>query len=373
VALRIDDVKERYANQPNHLKVLVAGDSGAGKTLLASTFPGVLYADAEGGLLSVRDRNVHRVTVTSTAVLDELRAALAQAPDVRAKVLGTPVSTIVLDTVDEIARLFVRERLRAEKRETMAMGDWGWLGDSLRALLRGYRNLAMNVIFNVHVKSTEDSETGRVDYKPSIQGSVGDEIAAYVDESFLLVGRPMLDPATGDRIISRHLQTFPDVQHRWVKDRSGKLPQEFPVNFQDDYQRLAQYIFTNVTPDTPPGSAAPATGSSPPSREETAGSSTPPAKPPTPPTPPAAAAAPGPNGDTSGTASADTRTGPAGTATAVDPTVPCTDCGTPLDRVGDENQIIQSTARWKVPLCRDCYVNRKNAKKATPASTTTGA
>jgi hypothetical protein len=356
VPLKLEDVRERYTGAGSQsLKLMIAGPPGVGKTLFASTFPNVCYADAEGRLLSVRKRDVKAVKISSVGVLDELRAALAQSPEVRAKVLGAPVDTIVLDTVDEIARLIIKERLRAEKRETMAMADWGYLGDTLRAMLRGFRNLPMHVLLNVHLKASEDSETGRVYWKPAIQGQVGDEIAAYVDESLLMVARPMNDPKTGERIISRHLQTYPDPSHDWVKDHSGTLPQEFPVDFQTDYERLAKLIFGDIPdpasqPSPSPSSHAPAT------KAPTATQSSPPGSPPG----PAVSSSPEPDAVTA-SVQAD-----GGTTAVVDlqtsDKVACTDCKAPLDPVIDEQQIAHSTARWKVPLCRDCYVNRKSSK-----------
>jgi DNA polymerase III delta prime subunit len=360
VPLKMEDVRERYsASGAQWLKLMIAGPPGVGKTLFAATFPNVCYADAEGRLLSVRHRAVKAVKVASVGTLDELRATLAQSPEVRERVLGAPVDTIVLDTVDEIARLIVKERLQAEKRETMAIADWGYLGDTLRSMLRGFRNLPLHVLLNVHLKSSEDSETGRVHWKPSIQGSVGDEIAAYVDESFLMVARPMTDPKTGERIISRHLQTFPDPQHDWVKDHSGTLPQEFPVDFTTDFQRLSQLIFGDVPASQVPSQAPPPSA---PVVTEPATQSPPPASSPepavdSPSSPPAAVSAPL-QPDASGN----------GTAVVLDTseTVPCTDCATPLDRRTDDQQIAHSTARWKVPLCRTCYLARKTSK--TPAT-----
>lgn len=236
------------------------------------------------------------------------------------------------------------------------MADWGYLGDTLRSMLRGFRNLPMHVLLNVHLKASEDSETGRVFWKPSIQGSVGDEIAAYVDESFFMVARPMTDPKTGERIISRHLQTFPDASHDWVKDHSGTLPQEFPVDFQTDYERLSQLIFGDIpasasqppspapTPH-PPVAKAPATQSPPPAPSSPAVGS--------PSTQPAAVSAPT-QPDANGNGGA--------VEMATSDVIPCSDCSTPLDPGVDEQQIAHSTARWKVPLCRDCYVARKSSK-----------
>lgn len=229
------------------IKALVAGPPGAGKTRTASTWPNVVYIDIEGRLLSVRDRDVHRIKIDQVSEMEEVKALLDQPPDIRRRMLGVECDTVVIDTVDELARMLVKERLRAEKIETLRMQDWGWFGDQLRSILRGFRNLDdLNVIYNVHVKDQQDEETGRVRIKPDIQGAVGNEIAGYVDEAFLLVARPFTDPSTGQRTVKRFLQTFPDAAHDWIKDHSGTLPMEFPINFEDDYARLSQLIFGNA-------------------------------------------------------------------------------------------------------------------------------
>lgn len=260
--IEILNVRDLYAKTATQtIKVLVVGPPGSGKTLTASTWPQPLYADIEGRLLSVRHRDVIRARIDTVHDLEELKAMLDQPADVRSELFGRPVETVVIDTVDELARLMIRERLQAEKQEAMRQQDWGWLGDNLRHLLRGYRNLEdLNVVFNVHVKSVEDGETGRIEKRPDIQGSVGNEIAAYVDEAFLLVARPTVNPKTGERIVERFFQTYQDPHHQWIKDHSGTLPQEFPLNFIDDYSRLAGLIFADApTPSAP----APARVSSP--------------------------------------------------------------------------------------------------------------
>jgi hypothetical protein len=251
VPIKVMSVRDLFAPGAGTqtIKALMAGPPGSGKTRSASTWPDPLYADIEGRLLSVRDRDVNRVKIDTVAEMEELKVLLDQTPEIRRRMLGADVKTLVIDTVDELARMIIKERLRAEKIETFRMADWGWFGDQLRGILRGYRNIEdLNVLFNCHVKATEDSETGRVEKKPDIQGSVGNEIAAYVDQALLLVARPVVDPGTGQREIKRYLQCYPDSQHDWIKDHSGMLPMEFPINFEDDYERLAQYVFgTAVT------------------------------------------------------------------------------------------------------------------------------
>lgn len=384
--IKVRNVRESFQiDTQRTIKVLAAGPPGAGKTRSASTWPNVLYADVEGRLLSVRDRDVHSVGIESIADLDELRAALSQDPSVRQKLLGVPVETVVIDTVDEVARLVVKERLRSEKQETMRMNDWGYLGDTLRSMLRGFRNLDLNVLFNVHIKPSEDSETGRIEYKPDIQGAVGNEIAAYVDEAFLLVARPTVDVKTGERIIVRHFQTYPDSQHTWVKDHSGTLPLEFPINFEDDYARLAKFIFGEVT--APSGAATLSTSAPTPvakpvksvgkavktraypvkeggivdvSLPEVA-----PAPVPEPEAKPASEPAPEPPADsvpgrgTEPDLLADLDGGDKA-ATKSKKTPLCADCEQPIDNP-DQAEI--SLARWGVPLCRADFAARKNRKR----------
>lgn len=229
-------------------KILVVGDPGAGKTRTASTWPDVFYASAEGGLMSVADRQPAYVDITKSSDLMELVHVLQQKPEVREQMLGVPVKTLVVDTIDEMARILVKERLESEKKVAMAIADWGWLGEQLRNMVRAMRNLDMHVIFNVHVKTSEDSETGRTYFKPGIQGAMGDEIAAYVDLALFLTARPVNTVENGVNIkkVVRFFQTHPDPQRPWVKDRSGKLPLEFEVNFDDDYDRLIKSIYTNT-------------------------------------------------------------------------------------------------------------------------------
>lgn len=239
------------ADYPKRIRMLVAGPPGAGKTLFASTAPNVLYVNAEGGMMSVVDRQPNYHTLTHSSELMELRMALEQSPEVREKILGAPVDTIVLDTIDEIARILVRERLETTKKDVLAIADWGWLGDQLRGIVRGFRNQDVNLIINVHLKSTEDSESGRTIVSPAIQGAMGDEIPGYVDLALKLVARSMTrvtPDGQGIREVVRYFQTYPDLQHPWIKDRSGKLPLEFPVNFQDDWKRLDAMIYGPGTP-----------------------------------------------------------------------------------------------------------------------------
>lgn len=235
------------------VKVLIAGDPGKGKTRFGRSWPDPLYASAEGGLMSVADDGLPYVDIKTSEDLNQLLVALKQKDArVREQMVGVPVQTLILDTIDEIQRILVRERLAEQKRDTMQMQDWGWLGDQLRAIIRTARNLDMHVICNVHLKSETDEGSGKTYRYPAVQGAVGNEIAGYFDLAVLLDARPITRIVNGEsrREVVRYMQTFPDVSHTWIKDRSGKLPMEFEITFEDDFSRLHGLVYRNVPMET---------------------------------------------------------------------------------------------------------------------------
>lgn len=230
------------------IKALICGEPGSGKTLISSTFPDAYFASAEGGLMSIADRAIPYADIKTSDDLFELKTMLDLNPDGREQVIGHRVNTVVIDTIDEVQRILIRERLDAERRDKMTLQDFGWLGEKMQTIIRGFRNLEMHVIFTCHLKETKDDELGRIVYKPGLQGQIADQIPGFVDLSLLLTShlKTVVVDNESRQTIVRALQTFPDSQHPWVKDRSGKLPAEFPVNFKDDFPRLNDLIFKDI-------------------------------------------------------------------------------------------------------------------------------
>jgi hypothetical protein len=373
------------------LKALIAGDPGSGKTRLSSTFPNVFYANADAGMMSVVDRQVPFVDVDSTETLVQLIQALRQTPKQRQSILGAPVSTIVVDTLDSIQKILIEERKREQKKDALAIADWGWLGDQLRVLVRNFRNLDMNVIFTVHLKSAEDGETGQTFIKPGLQGAMGDEIPAYMDVCGLLKATPITVVQDGRqvRVLQRLLQTGPDARHPWLKDRSGKLPVDLDVDLNQDGPRLLKLIYggapsapsetiTEAEAEAPPEPKAEATKSRPKAKEvsQTKGQ----AEPETPEpeltaaepvqresneeevvtsSPPAAAEVPEPVVEAAEevVAVASSGNGQVHEAPATD--MICQECGDPIE---SEDQRDLALIRFRKRLDRKCFLSAKKAK-----------
>lgn len=238
------------ADYGRYTKALIVGEPGAGKTLISSTWVNPIYASAEGGLMSVANRNVPFVEINTSKDLRALKGLLDQSPEVRERELGFPVETVVIDTIDEIQKILIRERLAETRKDAMTMQDWGWLGEQMKAIITGFRNMDMHVVFCCHIKDKDDQETGASWTIPGLQGSTGNEIAGYVDFSLLLKTSTIseINPENNkvEKRTIRILQTYKDARNPWIKDRSGKLPNEFEVNFVDDFDRIYQTVFADV-------------------------------------------------------------------------------------------------------------------------------
>src|SRR5262245_4846579 len=106
----LEGIKVTGAAEFGHwIKALIAGPAGSGKTLISSTFPDPFYASCEGGLMSIADRAIPYWEIKDTKKLMKLSGALRQPPEVREELFGRPVNTIVIDTIDEVQRVLIRE------------------------------------------------------------------------------------------------------------------------------------------------------------------------------------------------------------------------------------------------------------------------
>lgn len=232
-----------------YIKALICGFPGSGKTLISSTFPNPVYASAEGGLMSVADRDIPYVDIKNTDDLLSLKNILAQEPKVRTEMLGFEVDTVVIDTIDEIQNIMIAERLRAQNQRAMQLQDWGWLLSQMTAMIVGFRNMPLNVVFTCHLKEVSDGETGRIHYKPDLSGALADKIPGYVDLSLVLTTDLISETSNGrlEKVEKRTLLTAPSVKYPFLKDRSGKLSPEIDVDFQTDFDRLHEKIYSNVS------------------------------------------------------------------------------------------------------------------------------
>jgi len=196
------------------IKMIVYSPAGWGKTVLCSTAPKPLIISAEKGLLSIKDRAVDFIEITSMEDLGEAYNYVAD-PET------CEYSTVCLDSISDIAEVNLAEKkpLFTDKRQA-----YGEMADEILALLKEFRKLThVDVVITAKARHIVN-DIGVSSFVPSAPGQVIPEAIPYLFDLMLPIQIGKLDDGT----TYRYLQTQPTL--KWAaKDRSGLLnPQEEP-------------------------------------------------------------------------------------------------------------------------------------------------
>ncbi|MBQ9423842.1 MAG: ATP-binding protein [Pyramidobacter sp.] len=198
------------------VKVLVYGQSGAGKTTLIKTLPDPLILSAEGGLLSLANENLPYIEIHN---LDELGEALTFITDSEE---GRQFKSIALDSISEIAEVVLSAEKIGLKDGRAAYGS---MNDIMAKVIRAFRDLPdRNVYFSAKMEK-QQTDTGAMLYAPSMPGArLSQGLAYFFDEVLAL--RLTTDK---DGAVQRALQCQSDPA--WLaKDRSGRLSMWEPAD-----------------------------------------------------------------------------------------------------------------------------------------------
>lgn len=178
------------------VRIMVYGETGAGKTRLAGTFPKPFFFNANRGLITVRQLGVKplelklsRTDEVYRIVKDVLRKLkIKEAPFDK-----IDVETIVFDDLTDLADFFLADMMLhpspgGKKRDPTAekplWDDYGVLRNQLKEICITARELNYNMVGIAGLK-TEMGEVGSSQYgKPLILGSFRDHIGYGFDEYY---------------------------------------------------------------------------------------------------------------------------------------------------------------------------------------------
>lgn len=227
-----------------YIKALVMGEASAGKTRSASFWPKPIFADCEKGRMSIADRGVPYIEITTSdqafALLEMLQRECMKPYDQR------KYQTFVLDTLDAFQRKVIAERLKTERKESMSgWQDWGYLDAKMTMLVERMLNLPMNIVVNLHIKSSKDGDDGPLVNFPKLKGDLREQIANEFD----LVGHMSTYwmAEDGKRVLKRGIKWSPEPTFPILKDRSGRLPDFTEVTFTEaDFTGLLDHFTSGL-------------------------------------------------------------------------------------------------------------------------------
>lgn len=207
------------------IKAVVYGASGSGKTYFAATAPHPIFASAEGGLLSTlkHKKKIDPVKYVSITKLEDLRDLLTYL-----KKGEHPFETVVIDSITEINEI-IKDGIEKKRGATMQLKDWGDLAKAIKAVLRGFRDLDMHVIFIAQEKTEKDDQkTEKI--VPSLNGKAANEIAYFMD----VVAYSFIDSMGKNKI------TVQPSDKLLTKARGIELPADAPDDFEEWIAAMAQ-------------------------------------------------------------------------------------------------------------------------------------
>ena len=203
------------------VKMLCYGESGIGKTVMSATAPRPIIISAEQGLLSLAERDMPVIEVTT---LEEVKQAYAFLKD------SDDYDTICIDSISELAEKLLVEFKKETKDPRKA---YGRIGDEMSEIIRKFRDIPNKHVYMIAKQARlKDEYTGKITHIPSMPGQ---QLPMSLPYLFDLVVCMRIGKV--DKKEYRYLQTQPTPLYE-AKDRSGKLNEKEEPNLTKLFDKV---------------------------------------------------------------------------------------------------------------------------------------
>ena len=181
---------EKLEDRNQTANILIYGEPGTGKTTFASTAPRpILWLEAEGGTNSIGDKTgIDIVRMDGLESYREVLRYLHAKPDA--------YKTVVIDSISETSAAVLSEIMREVASADYTrdeflpqFGEWGKLTGVMRAILRSYRDLDVNVIFTALTREDKDDLTGATRVRPKLTPALAEDVLSFMDAGLYLAAR----------------------------------------------------------------------------------------------------------------------------------------------------------------------------------------
>jgi len=180
----------------DHVRLLVYGESGAGKTTFAGTFPSPFVLDSDKGGRTLKDKTIpflplhrgDRVFEICSNVLLKLEKKESPFDELK-------VETLVFDSLTSLADMLMVEAMRypapghSPKDPNRVKPEWdhySMIQNRMKHLMKYAQDLGLNVVGTAGIKLERDEVLGSFVGKPNIIGGYRDLIAHDFDEVYYL-------------------------------------------------------------------------------------------------------------------------------------------------------------------------------------------
>lgn len=230
---------------PSHLRMLVVGPPGCGKTTLGTQFPNALFVTAGGDLTTLaRHGSVPYVQIRSLEDLFVVKKLLDLPQEDREAAFGFPVESLVIDTVDNLQRVLLWDHVRNDGRTDTSASDWGWIAERFHRIFSGLRQLDLHLLFLARPKDVHYGDDRAV-IQPALGGAFATDIHDYVHVSAYMSAGDVVDleaylarlntlsytetneisiQSDTESKMRRTLRTTPLPHIPWANDKTGTLP-----------------------------------------------------------------------------------------------------------------------------------------------------
>lgn len=226
---------------PTHVKALIYGDSGVGKTVLAGSAPRPLILDIEGGTMSLRQFGIKAdvVRINDFGLMKKVYEEITTNPDRWDTVIIDSLTELQRRSMEAVMKLVVEQNSRRDP-DVPGIGEYGKNGEIIRKVIRKFRDLPMNVIFVCLQLDMTDQDTGLAIARPMLQGKMAAEVPQYMD----IVGHLTVRSEADEDGNLRKIRVL-NVDHGGrfsAKNRLGHLPPQIEnPNFTEIIQSTTNH------------------------------------------------------------------------------------------------------------------------------------
>jgi phage nucleotide-binding protein len=203
----------------NQLKILIIGESGAGKTHTATTVTGnPLIINAENGLLTLQDYDFDVSDISQAEPAENKLNKLIETYNfLRTQEAQDKYQWVFIDSLTEISQILVQalHDKYPDRKDGLVM--WGEYSKRMKGLIKAFRDLKGYHVVMTALDAKDKDDHGRMFHGVDMSGKISSQCPALFDEVFFL---RVFETDEGD--IKRAFQTRKNDNYI-AKDRSGKL------------------------------------------------------------------------------------------------------------------------------------------------------